>query len=449
MSEFKNAQVTLKGNVLLSKALIGEQLTFTKILMGDGRIGSAMVMEAEQLVSPKKELNITKLKRKESVVTIGGVLSLGEVTEPFYWRELGLYAKGADNVEVLYMYGNAGDLASYISNSGLNEKLIDINVVVGNASNVSATIDSSLVFLTANDLDEHNNDENAHEALKVWVMNLFGTGDWAKYSQAEDIQGRIGINSDDDTKTTLFGILGSLKRKVLSYLDTTVSSRAPASTAVSNATWTNARATKLDNLDTTISSRAAAGQVGNTTDAGGLHGQVYNENLHQKSSDIYYLLSVLNGNLNDMRWHYSNGRGDLLDRLAYLDTYISPLSSKLDQIINGLGKGDYANRTLAYESATITLTTSNQLVLAHAGNGLSKLSLDLGFLVYYTLVVDGVTVINNVRGCDIGLYQVGKETYDSTAYYPSGELLLVPYKSSFHLYANGEWSTKVSAFHYN
>jgi hypothetical protein len=42
----------------------------------------------------------------------------------------------------------------------------------------------------------------------------------------------------------------------LDNLDTTVSSRAPASTALSNATWTDARAAKLDNLDATVSSRS-------------------------------------------------------------------------------------------------------------------------------------------------------------------------------------------------
>jgi hypothetical protein len=36
-------------------------------------------------------------------------------------------------------------------------------------------------------------------------------------------------------------------------LDTTISSRAPASTALSNVTWTNTRAGYLDNLDATIS----------------------------------------------------------------------------------------------------------------------------------------------------------------------------------------------------
>jgi hypothetical protein len=42
----------------------------------------------------------------------------------------------------------------------------------------------------------------------------------------------------------------------LSRIDVDISSRAPASTALSNATWTDTRAVKLDNLDATISSRS-------------------------------------------------------------------------------------------------------------------------------------------------------------------------------------------------
>lgn len=40
------------------------------------------------------------------------------------------------------------------------------------------------------------------------------------------------------------------------YLDDNISTKAPASTALSTATWTNARAGNLDNVDATISSRA-------------------------------------------------------------------------------------------------------------------------------------------------------------------------------------------------
>ena len=40
------------------------------------------------------------------------------------------------------------------------------------------------------------------------------------------------------------------------YLDDNISTKAPASTALSTSTWTNTRAENLDDLDTTISSRA-------------------------------------------------------------------------------------------------------------------------------------------------------------------------------------------------
>lgn len=42
----------------------------------------------------------------------------------------------------------------------------------------------------------------------------------------------------------------------LAYLDASVSSRASAATALANTTWTDARASKLDNLDATVSSRS-------------------------------------------------------------------------------------------------------------------------------------------------------------------------------------------------
>jgi len=41
-------------------------------------------------------------------------------------------------------------------------------------------------------------------------------------------------------------------------LDASVSSRAPSSTALSNATWTDTRAGKLDSLDAAVTSRASA-----------------------------------------------------------------------------------------------------------------------------------------------------------------------------------------------
>jgi hypothetical protein len=59
-----------------------------------------------------------------------------------------------------------------------------------------------------------------------------------------------------DVLESAISTVNSIGVKVKTNLDTTVGSRAPASTALSNATWTDARAAKLDNLDATISSRS-------------------------------------------------------------------------------------------------------------------------------------------------------------------------------------------------
>lgn len=61
--------------------------------------------------------------------------------------------------------------------------------------------------------------------------------------------------------TTLTGRLTAGRATNLDNLDATISSRAPAATALSTAQWTNTRAGNLDNLDTTVSSRATPVQV--------------------------------------------------------------------------------------------------------------------------------------------------------------------------------------------
>lgn len=398
MSEFKNAQVTLKGNMLLAKALMGEALTFTKIVLGDG-YSNKPIMEMQDLVSIKKELPITKLRRKEQVAIIGSILKMGEI-EPFYWRELGLYARGEDGVEVLYMYGNAADLASYISSNGLNEKLIDINVVIGNASNVSAVIDSSLVFLTQQDLVDHNNDEEAHQALKIWVLSLFNNGDWAKYSQAEDIQNRIGQNTDVEPTPTLFGKMNGLNNLVsffkggfdafrgaytdarafnLDRLDAHVSSRAPADTALHNGIWTHLRAEKLDN-------------IGNTYDGGG-------------SSTTGTVMAKLNAILN-----WFNG------------IWTADRAAKLDWIAAKVGQGDYFGKELRVEN----LYKTGEHHFSHAKGGIAILSMYETEAPTWKLEIDGVLVFNYLSSRDLFVTHVGESAH-------SFQPLIIPFNSYFKL----------------
>ena len=69
---------------------------------------------------------------------------------------------------------------------------------------------------------------------------------------------KLTFNGNNSVRSDIFDISNSGLNTAISRIDDTVSSRAPASTALSNVVWTNDRASRLDNLDTTISSRAPA-----------------------------------------------------------------------------------------------------------------------------------------------------------------------------------------------
>lgn len=170
MSEFKTKSITTKGMELLSKALSGEQLEFTRIEMGSGNF-EGDIGSVEALVEVRQSLPINKIARKGSQVTLSTSLKIEAITTPFEWTEIGVYARGEDNVEVLYMYGHTTN-SSYISKDSLNEKLINVTVLVASTTQVTAVIDKSLVYLTAEALKEHESDEEAHQDIRASVEEI-------------------------------------------------------------------------------------------------------------------------------------------------------------------------------------------------------------------------------------------------------------------------------------
>ncbi|MFT5873855.1 MAG: hypothetical protein ACI8WT_002807 [Clostridium sp.] len=156
MSVFGGLILTNKGRNLLIKGQIGTVINYTRIGIGDGELSGSSVLELNALKHEVKTLEITKLKALTGGrFVVGSTFTNDDVTSGFYYRELGLFAQDPDLGEILYCYGNAGTLAEYITTGGgadLIEKAIDIEIIVGNASSVTATIDSSLVYATYEDL---------------------------------------------------------------------------------------------------------------------------------------------------------------------------------------------------------------------------------------------------------------------------------------------------------
>lgn len=175
MGAFGNLTLTNRGKILQSKAQTGVNLNFTRIAMGDGELGSTSILELNALISQKKSLELSNIKvLGGGKALVEGQLSNADLVTGFYYREIGLFATDPDVGEILYCYGNAGALAEYIPAGGstIIEKNIGIQTVVGSASNITATIDSSTVFATKKDI------ENASRTARFVIGTSFNNQGW-------------------------------------------------------------------------------------------------------------------------------------------------------------------------------------------------------------------------------------------------------------------------------
>lgn len=178
---------TTKGRNLRAKAIAGTVLNFTRLAVGDGTLGSAAIEDLTTLIHEIKSISITELKTLTGgKATLKGVLSNQDLATGFYWKELGLYATDPDLGEILYCYGNAGDLAEYIPSPGgseILEKQIGITTIIGTATNVSATIEQSLIYASTQDLLDHENNSFIHvtsDEKNAWNEKETTTGSQEK-----------------------------------------------------------------------------------------------------------------------------------------------------------------------------------------------------------------------------------------------------------------------------
>lgn len=161
MAAFINNDITAAGLIVLAKGAAGEKINYTRIVLGDGYLEEGQTPRfLTDVVSPKASIDITKLKvNTDGTVAVGGIFTNDQTSDGFYYRELGLYAEDPDpNVgEILYCYGNCGDLAEWIPPTGgatIVEKTIDIVTVIGTATNVTAYIPAD-AYATKEDYENY------------------------------------------------------------------------------------------------------------------------------------------------------------------------------------------------------------------------------------------------------------------------------------------------------
>ena len=150
MAKFKGFILTEKGRELLAKGLAGETITFTKMAIGDGTTATSE-REMTALVNQITTLPLLNVDTKgNGTCEINALLTNKSVTTGFYIRELGIFAHGNDNVEILYVYNtsaNADYLPPFSANNVVEIEYID-TIIVDQVENITATIDPAVSYIT-------------------------------------------------------------------------------------------------------------------------------------------------------------------------------------------------------------------------------------------------------------------------------------------------------------
>lgn len=219
MSTFGGLMFTNKGRNLQAKAQTGVQLQFTKISLGDGPLNGSAIADLTNLKKTVVNLPIERLRTLSGGrAEVAGILSNQSLTSGFYYRELGLFAMDPQEGEILYCYGNSGNLAEYIPASGgadVIEKQIVIQTIVGNATNITAVIDTSLVYATVSDMnlaiqqnltDSKEYTNNEIDTLEDQLIAL------------ETKLGDLGQYLQDEEKADLVALIASIKQEIATHL---------------------------------------------------------------------------------------------------------------------------------------------------------------------------------------------------------------------------------------
>nr|DAO47475.1 MAG TPA: tail collar fiber protein [Caudoviricetes sp.] len=157
MAKFNGFILTEKGRELLAKGLAGETITFTKMAIGDG---TSLTSERERtaLVNQITTLPILNINvKKNGTCEINALLTNKSVTTGFYIKELGIFAHGNDNVEILYAYNISTSpdfVPPFSANNVVEIEYVD-TIIVDQVANVTAVIDPSITYITKKYADEN------------------------------------------------------------------------------------------------------------------------------------------------------------------------------------------------------------------------------------------------------------------------------------------------------
>lgn len=176
MAKYPKLHTTNKGRELVSMANVqNKAVTYTKAVLGDGSF-SGNIDTLTDIVSTKMECLFNNASNiGNGQFQLDFVINNKELENGFYAREVGIFAKIDGGEEVLFAYTNGGNYVDYIPDKStpIDAQTIEADINIGDAENVTI-VKSGSTYLIFKDLNEHDNNENAHTPLlNKWINKSF------------------------------------------------------------------------------------------------------------------------------------------------------------------------------------------------------------------------------------------------------------------------------------
>ncbi|MBQ7154861.1 MAG: hypothetical protein IJR85_04830 [Synergistaceae bacterium] len=208
--------LTNSGRNLLARAILGQELKFTRGCIGDGEIpDSTDEKSLTALIHNRKMLEITALRTANEIGTAELEFETDNRDMPagFFVREYGLYALDPESGhDILYAYCNKRDEAPYIeafNGTDIITFTLTFLTVIEQSPNVTAAITNTNQYVTHSRLDQHltavwQNIESlnlrVHTITKTILdlvrSDLWGTADIIKViKDLEAVQDEVDMNT--------------------------------------------------------------------------------------------------------------------------------------------------------------------------------------------------------------------------------------------------------------
>lgn len=131
MAVFKNTIITNQGRQLLSNALANsKRIVFTRLETSDYVYEDGENLEnLINLNNVKQSINVSNIEQNQTVVTLRGVFTNRDVTEPYLIQTIGCYGKIENGNEILYSITRAKTADTMPANNGVNLSTIEVELV--------------------------------------------------------------------------------------------------------------------------------------------------------------------------------------------------------------------------------------------------------------------------------------------------------------------------------